>query len=55
MFAVVGATYARRFDIAAAYRFTSHTQLKLQYGYQHETTGPRADNHLVAAQFTMRF
>jgi hypothetical protein len=44
-----------RIDIAAAYRFTSHTQLKLQYGYQHETTGPGDDNHLLAAQFTVRF
>ena len=44
-----------RVDIAAGYRFTSHTQLKLQYSFQHETTGPRLDNHLLAAQFTMRF
>ena len=44
-----------RIDIAAAYRFTSHTQLKLQYGFQHETTGPGDDNHLLAAQFTIRF
>jgi hypothetical protein len=44
-----------RIDIAAAYRFTSHTQLKLQYGFQHETTGPGDDNHLLAAQFTVRF
>jgi hypothetical protein len=44
-----------RIDIAATYRFTTHTQLKLQYGFQHETTGPGDDNHLVAAQFTIRF
>ena len=44
-----------RVDIAAAYRFTPHTQLKLQYSFQHETTGPRDDNHLFAAQFTVRF
>jgi hypothetical protein len=44
-----------RIDIAAAYRFTSHMQLKLQYGFQHETTGPGEDNHLLAAQFTVRF
>jgi hypothetical protein len=30
-------------------------QLKLQYGFQHETTGPGDDNHLFAAQFTVRF
>ena len=44
-----------RIDIAAAYRFTPHMQLKLQYGFQHETTGPGEDNHLFAAQFTIRF
>ena len=44
-----------RIDIAIAYRFTTHTQLKLQYDFQHETTGPQDDNHLVAAQFTIRF
>ncbi len=44
-----------RIDIAAAYRFTPHAQLKLQYGFQHETTGPKNDNHLFAAQFTVRF
>ena len=44
-----------RIDLAAGYRFTSHTQLKLQYSYQHETTGRGNDNHLVAAQLTTRF
>jgi hypothetical protein len=44
-----------RIDIAAAYRFTPHVQLKLQYGFQHETTSPGDDNHLFAAQFTVRF
>jgi hypothetical protein len=44
-----------RIDIAAGYRFTSHTQLKLQYSFQRETTGPRDNNHLLAAQFTVRF
>jgi hypothetical protein len=44
-----------RIDIAAAYRFTPHVQLKLQYDFQHETTGPGDDNHLFAAQFTIRF
>jgi hypothetical protein len=44
-----------RADIAAGYRFTPHTQLKLQYSFQHETTSPRLDNHLFAAQFTVRF
>jgi predicted porin len=44
-----------RFDVAAGYRFTSHTQLKLQYSFQQQTTGPRDANHLFAAQFTLRF
>jgi hypothetical protein len=44
-----------RIDLAAGYRFTSHTQLKLQYSYQRETTGQGNDNHLVAAQLTTRF
>ena len=42
-------------DLAAGYRLTSHTQLKVQYSYQHETTGPGDDNHMVAAQLTTRF
>ena len=44
-----------RIDVAAGYRFTSHTQLKLQYSFQQETTGPHNDNNMVAAQFTVRF
>jgi hypothetical protein len=44
-----------RIDAAAGYRFTSHIQLKLQYSFQHETTSPRDDNHLIAAQLTVRF
>jgi hypothetical protein len=44
-----------RIDFAATYRFTSHTQLKVQYSFQQETTGPGNDNHLLAAQFTVRF
>src|SRR5438876_337199 len=44
-----------RIDIAVTYRFTPHVQLKLQYDFQHETTGEREDNHLFAAQFTIRF
>ena len=44
-----------RIDVAAGYRFTSHTQLKLQYSFQQETTHPHDDNHLIAAQLTVRF
>jgi len=44
-----------RIDIAVTYRFTPHAQLKLQYDFQHETTAPGDNNHLFAAQFTVRF
>jgi hypothetical protein len=44
-----------RIDTAVGYRFTPHTQLKLQYSYQWETTDAGDDNHLLAAQFTVRF
>ena len=44
-----------RIDFAGAYRFNTHLQLKLQYSYQHETTGPGDTNHIFAAQFTVRF
>jgi hypothetical protein len=44
-----------RIDAALGYRFTPHTQLKIQYSFQHQTTGQEDDNHLVAAQFTVRF
>src|SRR5437764_1702365 len=44
-----------RIDVAATYRFTPHAQLKVQYDFQHETSGDGEDNHLVAAQFTIRF
>jgi hypothetical protein len=42
-----------RVDIAAGYRFTAHTQLKLQYSFQDEKSGPSA--RMFAAQFTVRF
>jgi len=44
-----------RIDVAVTYRFTPHAQLKFQYDFQHETTGPGDNNHLFAAQFTVRF
>jgi len=43
-----------RIDVAVTYRFTPHAQLKLQYDFQHETTAPGDNNHLFAAQFTIR-
>ena len=44
-----------RIDCALGYRFTAHTQLKLQYNLGHENLAPRDFYHLVAAQFTLRF
>jgi hypothetical protein len=44
-----------RIDMAAGYRLTSHAQLKVQYSFQHETTGAHGDNHMLATQFTVRF
>lgn len=42
-------------DSALGFRFTAHTQLKLQYTLQHEDFGPREYGHLIATQFTVRF
>jgi hypothetical protein len=44
-----------RLDAAAGYRFTPYVQLKLQYSFQQETSGARNDNHILAAQLTVRF
>jgi hypothetical protein len=44
-----------RADIAAGYRFTAHTQLKLQYSFQRDNYGLRDLTHMIAAQFTVRF
>ena len=44
-----------RTDIAAAYRFTAHTQLKVQYSFQRDNYGLRDLTHMLAAQFTIRF
>ncbi|MBI5770232.1 MAG: hypothetical protein HZA93_20820 [Verrucomicrobia bacterium] len=46
---------AWRLDAAPAWRFTPHTQLKLQYSLQHGDTGARAFTHTLATQFTLRF
>ena len=42
-----------RADIAAGYRFTAQTQLKLQFSFQDEKNGPTV--RMLAAQFTVRF
>ena len=44
-----------RLDLAPGYRFTPHTEGKLQYSLQHEAVGPRDYSHLLAAQFVVRF
>ncbi len=44
-----------RIDVAPNYRFTSHTELKLQYSFQSGGIGPRNYSHLTAAQFVLRF
>ena len=45
----------RRIDVALGYRFSAHTQLKLQYSLQHEDAAPRAFGNTLAAQFTVKF
>ncbi len=44
-----------RVDTAISYRFTPHIQLKVQYGFQQQTSGEEDDNQLFAGQFTIRF
>jgi hypothetical protein len=46
---------AWRTDVAAGYRFTTHTQLKLQFSLMRESNAIHTFSHLVAAQFTVRF
>lgn len=45
----------RRLDFAGGYRFTPHTQLKIQYSLQHEEQGPREVAHLLSTQLMVRF
>jgi len=44
-----------KIDIAGTYRFTSHTQLKVQYSFEQETNGSRDQNHIFSGQLTVRF
>ena len=44
-----------RIDAAVTYRFTPHSQLKLQYSLQHEDRVDNSTSSLFAAQFTVRF
>jgi hypothetical protein len=44
-----------RIDMALGYRFTAHTQLKLQYSLQHEDIAERDHANMLAVQLTVRF
>jgi hypothetical protein len=44
-----------RIDTSVGYRFTAHTQLKLQYSFQDTNSDSRDLRHTLAAQFTLRF
>jgi len=44
-----------RVDTSLGYRFTAHTQLKLQYSFQETNSDSRDLAHTLAAQFTLRF
>jgi hypothetical protein len=44
-----------RLDLAPGYRFTPHTQVKLQYSLEHEAGAARDYAHWVAVQLTARF
>jgi hypothetical protein len=44
-----------RIDLAPGFRFTPHTQLKLQYSLQHGDSGSRDFTRTLATQFTLRF
>ena len=42
-------------DVAPGYRFTPHTELKIQYSIQHESLASRWLSQMLAVQFTVRF
>ena len=44
-----------RIDLGLGYRFTSHTQFKMQYSWQHEAADLRSSRGMAAGQFTARF
>ena len=46
---------ARRLDLVGGYRFSAHTQLKIQYSLQHEEHAPREVAHLLSLQLMLRF
>jgi hypothetical protein len=44
-----------RVDVGPAFRFTPHTEFKLQYSLQHEDNSLQPSTHLLAIQFVVRF
>ena len=46
---------ATRLDLGAGYRFTAHTQLKLQYNLQQGDVPGRPNGHMLGGQMTLRF
>jgi hypothetical protein len=44
-----------RIDVAPAFRFSAHTQLKVQYTLQRGDAPQRKHTRLLGAQFTVRF
>ena len=44
-----------RLDVGPAFRFTPHTEFKVQYSVQHEDYSPRPYTHLLAIQSVVRF
>ena len=44
-----------RVDTAIGYRFTAHTQLKVQYSFQDAAADSRGWAQTLAMQFTVRF
>jgi hypothetical protein len=44
-----------RIDAGPAYRFTPHTEFKLQFSVQHEDNSPQPYTHLLAVQSVVRF
>lgn len=44
-----------RGDLSIGYRFTAHTQLKIQYSLMNQSSSADPCSHLIATQFTTRF
>jgi len=45
----------QRFDLALGYRFSPHTQLKVQYSAQNDAEGQPGISHVLSTQLMMRF